>query len=308
MEQRSEYKSEMDFGDVLRKPHKLFGATYLYFLALLAVIGILYVNRLTAVGKNDVMPAALKDSSAFVRDLPMQSPMVLPPVDVRVAAIPTDSILARGREVYRANCVSCHGEGGQGDGPAGMALNPKPRNFHDPSGWTNGAGIAQIYKTLQEGIVRNGMASYAYLPPGDRFALIHVVRKFQPAPPADTEEEILGLDAAYQLSKGTVIAAQIPLGDASRRLIEEHASAVARIKEQSQSVETGKDPGEALFAQVAADHVRALTAMQSVRSRVTTLDDFIRLVSADPVQLGFRTTVNQLSRADWEMLHQFVMR
>jgi mono/diheme cytochrome c family protein len=234
--------------------------------------------------------------------------VVLPPLNVRDAANPTDSILARGRDVYRANCVSCHGENGQGDGPAGVVLNPKPRDFRNPSGWTNGAGIVQIYRTLQEGIVKNGMASYAYLPPGDRFALIHLVRTFHPAPPADTEQDILGLDTTYQLSKGTVLAAQIPLGDAARRLIEEHASSVARIEAESQGVVIAEDPDEALFAHVAADPARALTAMQAARSRITTLDDFMRLVSADPVQLGFRTSVSQLSRTDWAMLHQFVMR
>jgi len=43
-------------------------------------------------------------------------------------------------------------------------------------------------RTLEEGIVRNGMASYNYLPPADRIALAHVVRSFMPAAPVDTKE------------------------------------------------------------------------------------------------------------------------
>jgi mono/diheme cytochrome c family protein len=31
-----------------------------------------------------------------------------------------------GKEVYEANCLSCHGDTGAGDGPAGASLNPKP--------------------------------------------------------------------------------------------------------------------------------------------------------------------------------------
>ncbi|MCZ7582047.1 MAG: c-type cytochrome [Deltaproteobacteria bacterium] len=39
---------------------------------------------------------------------------------------------AKGKAVYLQYCAACHGESGKGDGPAGAALNPKPRNFNDP--------------------------------------------------------------------------------------------------------------------------------------------------------------------------------
>lgn len=37
-----------------------------------------------------------------------------------------DEVLRRGAEIYAANCASCHGDGGMGDGPAGAALDPPP--------------------------------------------------------------------------------------------------------------------------------------------------------------------------------------
>ncbi|MCX5737556.1 MAG: cytochrome c, partial [Proteobacteria bacterium] len=37
---------------------------------------------------------------------------------------------ANGRAHYAATCAPCHGAQGLGDGPAGKALDPPPRNFH----------------------------------------------------------------------------------------------------------------------------------------------------------------------------------
>jgi mono/diheme cytochrome c family protein len=39
--------------------------------------------------------------------------------------------VAAGKATFATYCVSCHGEGGQGDGPAAEALNPKPANLAD---------------------------------------------------------------------------------------------------------------------------------------------------------------------------------
>ncbi len=34
-----------------------------------------------------------------------------------------------GAEVFKTNCESCHGPQGHGDGPAGVALDPQPKNL-----------------------------------------------------------------------------------------------------------------------------------------------------------------------------------
>jgi len=48
-----------------------------------------------------------------------------------LAAQPADvaSQTARGKTVYDAHCVECHGANGKGDGPAAALLTPRPRDF-----------------------------------------------------------------------------------------------------------------------------------------------------------------------------------
>jgi len=56
-----------------------------------------------------------------------------------LAAVPTEyagltnplgsNSAAQGAEVFHTNCEMCHGPQGHGDGPAGQALDPRPRNL-----------------------------------------------------------------------------------------------------------------------------------------------------------------------------------
>ncbi|MBL8051194.1 MAG: c-type cytochrome [Anaerolineales bacterium] len=34
-----------------------------------------------------------------------------------------------GEKIFQSNCATCHGSGGHGDGPAGAALNPPPKDL-----------------------------------------------------------------------------------------------------------------------------------------------------------------------------------
>src|SRR5947209_4744987 len=44
------------------------------------------------------------------------------------------AMIARGREIYTTRCAVCHGDSGDGKGPAALALPLKPANFRDKDG------------------------------------------------------------------------------------------------------------------------------------------------------------------------------
>jgi mono/diheme cytochrome c family protein len=46
-----------------------------------------------------------------------------------VPAMASAGDAAAGKPVFQANCSSCHGMTGKGDGPVGAALTPPPRDF-----------------------------------------------------------------------------------------------------------------------------------------------------------------------------------
>ncbi len=60
-------------------------------------------------------------------------------------------------EKYQTLCVGCHGPKGLGDGPAGAAMNPKPRNFTDKA-WQGSVDDARIAKVIAEGGASVGLS------------------------------------------------------------------------------------------------------------------------------------------------------
>ena len=72
---------------------------------------------------------------------------------------------AAGKSTFVANCASCHGEGGKGDGPVGAALDPRPRDFTvgDFKFDTDGDGKAGTDTDLAN-VIRNGAAAYGGSP------------------------------------------------------------------------------------------------------------------------------------------------
>ncbi|MFQ5690964.1 MAG: c-type cytochrome [Gemmatimonadota bacterium] len=72
----------------------------------------------------------------------------------RVAATKLEGVIGltdTGGEIYRKQCVACHGKTGKGDGPAAVALTPKPKNLADPEGPVAKLSDEQLIEVLTKG-------------------------------------------------------------------------------------------------------------------------------------------------------------
>jgi mono/diheme cytochrome c family protein len=288
-------------------PGKIFGLTYPYVFIIITIIGFLYVINLNYVARQHVNPP-LPDSTIST-DLPVMQAKHIPPIDITKIGEPTPDLLAKGTKIFTTVCISCHGEAGKGDGPAGSALNPKPQNFTSKNGWKNGPKLTQIYKTLQEGIPGSGMASYEYLTPEEKFGLAHYIRTtFVTNPPKDSPENLETLDQLYNLSKGTEIPAQIPVSAAVKFIINENDSRVQNITRILSTIAGDiSDPAVQLFDKITDNKFMALVSLE--RSLDWKLNEqlFINTIVNNVNLNGFNRQVFNLSGNDWDLLHTYLI-
>ena len=63
---------------------------------------------------------------------------------------------ALGAQVFEANCATCHGPKGAGDGPAGAGLQPPPATFTDAE-WKYGGDLSSVKNTINNGVPGTAM-------------------------------------------------------------------------------------------------------------------------------------------------------
>ncbi len=107
------------------------------------------VNSYSAAEKDPIAPRVPADQIAAAKA--MKNPLPNSPANV-----------AKGKELFqgKATCFTCHGENGDGNGPAGAALDPGPRNFQNGkfhAAKTDG----ELFWVVKNGSAGTGMISYA---------------------------------------------------------------------------------------------------------------------------------------------------
>ena len=87
---------------------------------------------------------------------------------------------ATGARLYAERCSGCHGDHGNGDGPAAAALVPKPRNFVDAAFWKSRT-LEQVTATVKNGKPGTMMPGFVgVLSDAEIDAVAHFVMHFDP--------------------------------------------------------------------------------------------------------------------------------
>jgi cytochrome c oxidase cbb3-type subunit 2 len=95
-------------------------------------------------------------------------------------------LVERGQEVYRQRCMGCHGEKGDGNGPAAAFLDPRPRDFTEPAFKfrTTPSGSlptdGDLFRTITRGVRWTAMPTWHELHEKDRLAVIQFIKTFAP--------------------------------------------------------------------------------------------------------------------------------
>lgn len=132
-------------------------------------------NRYFAVLAGVAMAVTVACSPGAEDDAPAAAAASAPAAKASAA---TPEMLEKGRAIYKANCVACHGETGKGDGPGSGVLKPPPRD-HTDAEYMNTMSDEEIAKVIQMGGAIKGrplMPSHPQIRGAEMDALVAYVR------------------------------------------------------------------------------------------------------------------------------------
>lgn len=145
-------------------------AVYQLFVVFLVFSGIVYLLLLigpdqpaSAPGERDItIPRAPAEAKRLTNPFPL-----------------SDQVLLEGERIYqtKGTCFTCHGTAGRGDGPAGLELNPRPRNFTNPR-FHELRTDGEMFWVIQHGSPGTRMFSYspAVITEDEAWKVIHYLR------------------------------------------------------------------------------------------------------------------------------------
>ena len=109
--------------------------------------------------------------------------------------LPAASDLERGKALFAANCATCHGSSGKGDGPAASALVPRPANLAE-----HRYSLDRLSEVLWNGSVGTSMSAWRDHAVADLAGMATAVQSLSTVEPVDAPSEtILALGAqVYQ--------------------------------------------------------------------------------------------------------------
>ena len=104
--------------------------------------------------------------------------------------------LQRAATLFAAQCASCHGAAGRGDGPLAKGMDPAPSNFHDDARMKQ-RSIFGLYNTITLGVGGTPMRAFSEFDEADRWALAFLAAGLRARP-----EEVARGEALWTQGRG----------------------------------------------------------------------------------------------------------
>lgn len=105
----------------------------------------------------------------------------------RTPILPSEESLQQGQKLFLQNCSVCHGERGDGKGPAAATLKTPPANFLEKM-HSAMYGPGEKYWIIGNGSGETGMPAFSQLAPLQRWQLVNYILSIQGEDQSDLED------------------------------------------------------------------------------------------------------------------------
>jgi mono/diheme cytochrome c family protein len=159
----------------------------LLILGAIAVIGLAGAAIFIWSGVYNVAATAQHTAPVYwLLEIAMRRAVVNRARDIRVPDLTGADVRARGIELYRGNCVPCHGAPGIAPEPFALGMMPVPANLAlTARQWS----AAELFWVVQHGVKTTGMPAWAYrMPEADLWAVVAFLTTLPTLSPADYAE------------------------------------------------------------------------------------------------------------------------
>jgi mono/diheme cytochrome c family protein len=92
----------------------------------------------------------------------------------------TATSIAKGKNLFKKDCATCHGPKADGNTPTGKALNPPASNLTDAT-WKHGGSDGEIFMTITKGVTGTGMTPWEQsILEKERWNLVNYIKSLGP--------------------------------------------------------------------------------------------------------------------------------